>query len=151
MLDRIAFMTGRSLSYVGGAIGHNVGRGDIEDTAAMLLRLDDGTPVQLLAAWPVGTPSVDDELTFYGDKGTLRVKAWKGWQLDPIGGKGVFNEQYPPEQQSTAHVDSAFAAVFAEFADAIHTGRPASPSADDVLAAQTLIDTYYRDCRDRCR
>jgi len=148
MLDRIAFTTGQALTFISGVIGDNVGRGDVEDTAAMLLKLDDGTPVQFLAAWPAGPRLIDDELTFYGEGGTLRVWSWRGWQLDPIGAKGEFQPMFSPDNKHARHVESAFTAVFAEFADAIRTGRRASPDADDVLAAQRLVDTFYRSCRD---
>jgi predicted dehydrogenase len=148
MLDRIAFMTGQSLAFVSGVMGHNAGRGDVEDTAAMLLKLDDGTPVQFLAAWPVGPPPYDDELTFYGERGTLRVWSWSGWRFDPMGATGEFHPIFSPDNAKDKHVKSAFDAVFVEFADALRTGRRASPDVDDVLAAQRLVDTLYRCCRD---
>jgi predicted dehydrogenase len=144
MLDRIAFVCGQPLRFLDGTAGWTQRLGDIEDTASMQLELADGAPVHLLAAWPVGDKALDDELTVYGARGTVRVWAWRGWRFESI--KGVTREV-------SCHAGAAdpgtrsrlgMGAALREFASAILERREPNPTAREVLAAQEIIEQFYR-------
>lgn len=171
MLDRIAWLCGQPLTLVSGRAGWSHGLGDIEDTAAMLLCLADGTPAHLLASWAVvpqpgadrgdaaaravpGQTSLgdaralrgdmDDELTLYGTGGTLRVWSWDGWAFEPSDGPPEEHVGFPAEMERSARVRLAMTAALEEFSTAIHCGRPASPGADEILQVHRLLDQFYR-------
>jgi len=168
MLDRMAWLCGQPLTFVAGRAGWSHGLGDIEDTAAMLLTLADGTPASLLASWalvpdgergrpqapaaapggkgaPVLRGAMDDELTLYGAGGTLRVWSWRGWAFEPADGPRQEHAGYPAGMERAARVRLAMAAALGEFAAAVHEGRAASPDAGDILEVQRLLDQFYRD------
>lgn len=144
MVDRVAWVCGQPLRFHDGVAGWSQQIGDIEDTAAMQLSLADGTPVHFLASWPRRDGGVDDELTVYGTKGTLRIWAWRGWRFEPSDG--------PAEEHKTCaagekkgHVGMSGALM--EFAAAILEGREPSPSAEEILAAHEIIDQFYKRSR----
>lgn len=145
MLDRIAFVTGHSLRLLDGSAGYSAALGDIEDAAAMLLSLDHGAPVQLLAAWPRGSGPGDDELTIYGTRGTLRVWAWRGWRFESSDG-GALEQQdcYSADDDAAARVRVGVKAAMEEFASAILQQRAPDPSAEAALAAQELVEDFYQ-------
>jgi predicted dehydrogenase len=146
MLDRVAAITGESLQFQSGAAGYAAGLGDVEDTAAMFLTLSSGSPVQFLAAWPRGDGKSDDELTVYGSKGTLRLWAWRGWRFEPIG-RGETAEQhasYPPDADGDAIVRLGVGGALREFAAAIAEQREPDPGAGAAVAAQELVESFYR-------
>ncbi|MCC6422641.1 MAG: Gfo/Idh/MocA family oxidoreductase [Phycisphaerales bacterium] len=150
MVDRVAAVTGRKLGFISGVAGYAGGLGDVEETAAMLLTAGDGIPVQLLAAWPRGVGGCDDELTIYGSKGTLRVWAWRGWRFEPLAA-GELAEQHdsyaPADDSIEARVRVGVSGALREFVGAIEGHREPVPSAADVLAAQELIEQFYRHVR----
>jgi predicted dehydrogenase len=117
MLDRIAALTGQSITFEYGRAGFKAKLGDVEDTATLSLSLSDGTPVQVLAAWPRGGSACDDELTLYGTGGTLRVWAWRGWRFEPLAGTEAPSEtaSYSPEADSTAAAALAAQELIEEF------------------------------------
>ena len=144
MLDRIAWISGQPLRFLSGQAGWTHELGDVEDTAAMLLALDDGTPAALLATWYRGAGDVlDDELTVYGAAGTLRVWSWRGWAFEPVDGEREEHEGYPVDMDRLGRVRVGMTAALAEFAAAIREDRPASPGADDILAIQRLLHEFY--------
>lgn len=145
MLDRIAFVTGQRPAFTGGHAGYTQGLGDIEDTAAMLLRLDDGTPAQLLASWRRGAATrMDDELTIYGTRGTIRVYAWRGWKFEPVEGVTEEHVCYPEEWSTAGAALSAMTAAMREFTAAVNGRAGVHPLAEAALASQALIHTFYR-------
>lgn len=145
MLDRIAAVTGQTLKFVSGQAGFSAGLGDIEDTAAMLLSLENGAPVQVLAVWPKGNAGCDDELTIYGTRGTLRVWAWRGWRFEPLD-----VDETPIEKKCSAsdadmpsRIQTGVSSALQEFASAIHEHREPVPSAHAALISQKLIEQFY--------
>jgi len=145
MLDRISWICGQPLRFLSGQAGWTQNLGDVEDTAAMLLTLADGTPAAFLAAWSRGAvDAVDDELTVYGTAGTLRVWSWRGWAFEPLDGESPEHGEYPADMDRYARVRLGMAAALTEFSEAIRDGRPASPGADEILEIQRLLDQFYR-------
>ncbi|MDP6776630.1 MAG: Gfo/Idh/MocA family oxidoreductase, partial [Candidatus Latescibacteria bacterium] len=145
MLDRIAWVCGQELTYRNGVASWAEGQGDAEDTAAMVLSLEDGTPVSLLASWPQARGTVDHELTIYGTTGTLRVWAWQGWRFEPGEGDAENHVCYPEEADHYAKVRIGMVGVLREFSAAIREGRTASPSPAEVLKAQAIVEAFYED------
>lgn len=144
MLDRIAYVTGQSLRLLHGVAGRSAALGDIEDTASMLLALEDGTPVQLLAAWPRGNGPGDDELTIYGSRGTLRIWAWRGWRFEPSDASAPEQQEcYAATDDPAARVRVGVKAAMEEFASAIVQQRAPDPPADAALKAQRLVEDFY--------
>jgi predicted dehydrogenase len=145
MLDRIAAITGQALQFTSGLAGYSAKLGDVEDTASMMLSLENGAPVQLLAAWPRGSGNCDDELTIYGTKGTLRLWAWRGWQLEPLNSNEAPQEKmyYLPYDDAAAHVRAGLTGALEEFAAAITESREPVPPASAALVAQELIEQFY--------
>lgn len=145
MLDRIAAVTGQALSFQSGRVGYNAGLGDIEDTAAMLLSLENGAPVQLLSAWPRGAGVLDDELTIYGTQGTLRVWAWHGWKFEPSQSSKPVQGRlcYTPDEPMPSRVQRGVRAALQEFGESIRAGRAPYPPAQAALEAQKLVEALY--------
>jgi predicted dehydrogenase len=144
MVDRIAAITGQQLKFVSGHAGYSAQMGDVEDTAAMLFTLENGAPVQVFAAWPVGNRASDDELTVYGTKGTLRVWAWRGWRFEPTNGEAPQEHfVYSEEDDLDARVLSGVTAALQEFAFAMTENREPNPPATAALKAQMLIEEFY--------
>lgn len=148
LLDRIGWVCGQALCLHRGIARQTQGLGDVEDTVAMLLSLADGTPVNLLAAWPRTPGQTDDELTLYGTGGTLRVWAWRGWAFEPAKGRREEHSCYPATADHFARVRVGMAGALAEFAAAIAEGRPASPGFREILEVQRLIHQFYRQTRE---
>ena len=144
MLDRIGWVCGQDLTYHHGAAGWTQQQGDVEDTAMMQLSLADGTPVSLLAAWPRTDGPVDDELTVYGTEGTLRIWAWRGWRFEPMLGAPEEESSYPSDADPPARVRVGMTGALREFASAVVEGRPARPSAGEILEIQAIVDRFYR-------
>lgn len=146
MVDRIAAITGQQLKFVSGRAGYSARMGDVEDTAAMIFTLENGAPVQVLAAWPVGHRPSDDELTVYGINGTLRVWAWCGWRFEPINGESPQEHfVYSAEDDLDARILSGVANALQEFALAMTENREPNSPARAALKAQMLIEEFY-DC-----
>jgi len=146
MLDRLAAVLGRPLRLIAGQAQISGELGDIEDAAAMLLTTPDRIPIQLLAAWPRGGGRCDDELTIYGEKGTLRAWAWRGWAFEPSNAADrPHNQQcYPTADDVEARVRVGITGALREFMAAIVEHRPPNPSAADALAAQQLVEQFYQ-------
>ncbi len=140
MLDRVAWVTGQPLRFHAGVAGWTQQWGDIEDTAAMQLSLADSTPVHLLAAWPASTAKPDNELTVYGTGGTLRIWAWRGWRFEPATGTPEEHESYAPTDDPVARARVGMAGALREFATAVTESRAPNPAAEEVLAAQEVIE-----------
>ncbi len=149
MLDRIAAITAQSLRFHAGAAGQDAHLGDVEDTAAMFLTLDNGAPVQFLAAWPRGQGRTDDELTLYGARGTLRLWAWHGWRFEPMGRDEAPEEcrSYPADADAEMIVRGGVSGALREFVAAITESRQPDPPADAAVAAQALVEQFYRHVR----
>lgn len=144
MLDRIAFVCGQAVHFRSGTAGSTAGLGDIEDTCAMMLTLNDNTPVQLLAAWTRGGGAVDDELTLYGSGGTLRIRSWQGWRFDSHDSPGTWHQPYPADSNFQDRVRIAMSLAIEEFAAAVAEQRVPQPDPEDVLLAQELVEEFYR-------
>ncbi|MEW6749373.1 MAG: Gfo/Idh/MocA family oxidoreductase [Candidatus Latescibacterota bacterium] len=150
MLDRMAWISGQPLRFLSGRAGWTHGLGDVEDTAAMLLELADGTPAAFLAAWPLVRRQTDpardtaDELTVYGTGGTLRIWSWRGWSFDAVDGQREEHDGYPEGTPRPERPRLGMAGALREFAAAIQQGRPAAPGADEILKVQRLLDQFYR-------
>ena len=144
MLDRIAYVCGQPLTLVGGSAGYTQQLGDVEDTAAMQLRLADGTPAHLLASWVRGGQGTDDELTIYGTGGTLRVWAWRGWRFEPIDGCAEERACYDPKDNTFVRGRIGMAGAIREFVSAVTDERDTDPLPEEALAAQAIIDEFYR-------
>jgi predicted dehydrogenase len=145
MVDRIAALTGQELTFVAGRAGYSAKLGDVEDTAAMLLSLQNGAPVQVLASWPLGKYRSDDELTVYGTRGTLRIWSWRGWRFEPADGSAMEEHHcYAAEDDLEARVQKGVAGAMQEFALAILEQREPNPPASAALKAQVLIEEFYQ-------
>ena len=144
MLDRISWICGQPLRFLSGQAGWTQKLGDVEDTAAMLLALADGTPAAFLATWSQGDgDALDDELTVYGAAGTLRVHSWRGWAFEPVDGEREEHAGYPADMDRLGRVRVGMTTALDEFATAISEGRPASPGADEILVIQRLLHEFY--------
>lgn len=148
MLDRISWVCGQSLRFLQGKAGYDQRLGDVEDTAVMLLSLSEGAPVSLLTSFQrQGAALLDDELTVYGTKGTLRIWAWRGWRFEPGEGAPEEHPSYPADTEFYVRVRTGMTGALAEFASAIAEGRAPSPSADELLPSQEVIDQFYRQTK----
>jgi predicted dehydrogenase len=143
MIDRVAWVCGQALRFHSGIAGWTHHLGDVEDSAAMQLSLVDGTPVAILTSFPRSIAPLDDELTIYGSRGTLRVWAWRGWRFEPAGGPAEERTSYPADADHFARVRVGMAGALAEFAAAISERRPPSPTPEDALAAQRILEAFY--------
>jgi predicted dehydrogenase len=144
MLDRIRWLCGQPLHLLSGSATARQGFGDIEDTAAMQLELADGTPVQLLAAWPRGNGAMDDELTVYGSKGTLRVWSWRGLRLEPFDEEPEQVDGYPEEMEPAARVREGMRGAMSQFADTVEGRQPPTAGVAELLDVHRLLDAFYR-------
>jgi len=144
MLDRIRWLCDQPLRLLDGSAAARHGLGDIEDVAAMQLELADGTPVQFLAAWPRGEGGMDDELTIYGAKGTLRVWSWRGLRLEPFGGEPEKVDGYPEGMEGPAKVREGMRGAMLRFADSVEGRRAPTAGVEELLDIHRLLDAFYR-------
>lgn len=145
MLDRVRFVCDQSLKFRTGHLGYTHTLGDVEDTASMLLTLENGAPVSLLCSFARGThPRIDDELTIYGTNGTLRVWAWRGWRWEPHAGEPEEEYSYPHKTDHYARVRVAMQGAMQEFAASIIQRRAPSVPVEQVLAAQEIVEELYQ-------
>jgi predicted dehydrogenase len=143
MLDRILWVCDQPLQFHGGVAGWTQSLGDVEDTAAMQLSLEDGTPVCFLASWPRRPGAPDDELTIYASKGTLRVWAWRGWRFEPHEASALEEECYPRDYPQIERAAVGIRAALAAFGDAIGSNASSPVPAAEVLRGQELIQQFY--------
>jgi predicted dehydrogenase len=144
MIDRTAWVCGQPLRFHDGVASWSQKIGDIEDTAAMQLSLANGTPVHFLASWPRRDGRIDDELTVYGTKGTLRIWAWRGWRFEPTKGEP---EEHRGYKKGIVPAMIGMGGALQEFAAAIDERRKPSPSPEEILTAHELIDQFYKRVR----
>lgn len=143
MLDRIQWICRQALRFHGGVAGWSQSLGDVEDTAAMQLSLEDSTPVCFLASWPRRRGPIDDELTIYGTKGTLRVWAWRGWRFEPHEEPAVQEQSYSHDLSQVERAAVGMRGALAAFGNAVLTNALSPVPACEVLRAQELIQEFY--------
>jgi len=144
LLDRVSWVTGQALRFRDGVAGYGQKLGDVEDTAAIFLSLSSGAPVSIFTSFQRrGGGYLDDELTIYGTEGTLRIWAWRGWRLETPDGKIEEHPGYPFGMELYGRVRLGMSGALAEFVAAIEEKRRPSPSPEEILPWQEVLDEYY--------
>jgi predicted dehydrogenase len=149
MLDRIQWVCGQGLRFHAGVAGASQSLGDVEDTSAMQLSLHDGTAVGFLACWQRRSGAIDDELTIYGSRATLRVWAWRGWRLEPHDAPVLEEQWYPDHYSQSERAAVGIRGALAAFGDAVLANAPSPVPACEVLRAHELVQEYYDFVRRR--
>jgi len=116
---------------------------DVEDTAQLICRLQDGIVGTIDLSWSVGVPS-KAYLEIYGDTGTAlldlegvsyKFKTWTDWQR-------IANQTPIPAE---------FARQIDHFVDAIGSGRPSVVANADGLNTQRILGAAYRSVDSRAK
>jgi predicted dehydrogenase len=143
LIDHLSWIMGKPLALNAACFGHSQGFGDVEDTAALFLTAKPAVPVEILLSWRREGKGLEAAICFYGSKGTLQVDCWRGWKLEngrECREKNHFVEETPIAGRSLIGMTSALA----EFAASIHQNRCPTPTADETLVSQRLIEQAYK-------
>lgn len=143
LLDHVSWLTGQRLSLESAFFGYSQGMGDVEDTAAFFLRLENGAPVHIALSWRPGGPGIEGELRIFGEKGTLVVQPWEGWRLrgtDEDQENVAFSSQSTIAERALVGMRGALS----EFVRAVQEGREPNPRPELALRSQRIIEQAYR-------
>jgi predicted dehydrogenase len=146
LLDHIAWICGKPLTLETACFGNTQRLGDIEDTAALFLRLPNKVPVHIVLCWRKRDTSLDSQLTIVGSRGTLRVSPWGKLNLatheDSII-RNYFHKDLSTQERALVGMKGAVG----EFIAAVKESRHPNPAPEDSLANQSLIEQAYHQWR----
>ncbi|MEX0643512.1 MAG: Gfo/Idh/MocA family oxidoreductase [Pirellulales bacterium] len=108
---------------------------DVEDSAAILMTLADGTPVTATLNW--NSKSWADEIHIIGTEGRLTIRPCDGDEFEITRGRESERRTIPPPA-------NFHGPLVDDFARAIVAGRPPRFGADDGLNANRLLDAIFR-------
>ena len=143
MVDHVSWLTGQKLTLDSACFGYSQGLGDVEDTAAFFLRLENGSPVQILLSWRSGGPGLEGEIQIIGEEGTLDINPWKGWKMR-LSGEEREDIYFEDQLKVTERVLVGMKGALSEFISAIQEGRQPDPTPQEVLQSQRIIEQAYR-------
>ena len=143
MVDHVSWLTGQKLTLDSACFGYSQGLGDVEDTAAFFLRLENESPVQILLSWRSGGPGLEGEIQIIGEEGTLGINPWKGWKMR-LSGEEREDIYFEDQLKVTERVLVGMKGALSEFISAIQEGRQPDPTPQEVLQSQRIIEQAYR-------
>ena len=153
-LDVLMWLLGRPKVESVNAVTHNAlgkrlagKRFDVEDMAALFIRLKGGAAAQFEAAWACNAMTHDRmEREIFGEKGGIVHFNYseEGYELHVFDGSGANVREVPPRIQR-APFDPTLSVR--AFADALLAGTPAPSSPADALAGIEIIEAAYKSAR----
>jgi len=75
------------------------------------------------------------------------IWAWRGWRFESCGGASDDHPGFPPSADAAERVHRGIGGAMKEFAAAINERRKPSPNAEEILAAQEVLDHFYKRVR----
>ena len=143
LLDRVAWLLGEPLRFVGGAGRRLEPESAVEDCAEILCTSRSGVPVTVGSFFCSGPKSWADGLTLFGTLGSLRVEAWSHLEWCRYGEPPRREEGYPADLPQRERPVLGHRAALAEFVAAVREGRAPEASGADVLNAQEMVEAFY--------
>ncbi|MDA2926130.1 Gfo/Idh/MocA family oxidoreductase [Acidobacteria bacterium AH-259-G07] len=143
LLDHVSWLTGQALVLDSARFGYSQRLGDVEDTAAFSLSLNNGAPVHILLCLRAEGSGLEGRLNIYGENGTLRVEPWHGWKLelsDASREKAHFEDHLSIAERALVGMQGAIA----EFIEAISKGRSPHPGPEETLVSQRIVEQAYQ-------
>ncbi len=145
LLDRVAWLLGEPLAFVGGSARRLIPESSVEDCAEILCASRSGVPVTVGSFFYTGPKSWADGLTLFGTQGVMRVHAWSHIEWETYGGPTQREEGYTVPQAERPAV--GLRAALEEFIAAIHEGRSPEAEGASVLNSQEMVEAFYQHTR----
>jgi predicted dehydrogenase len=143
LIDHVSWISQRGLTLQSATFASGEALGNIEDTAAFALRMENGAPVHVLLCWRKRGVGLDGHLTIVGTAGTLKVWPW-GWSRvqTEMGTeeKSFFAEESTIAERALVGMRGALQ----EFVDAIRQNRSPDPLPEESLISQAIIEEAYQ-------
>jgi phthalate 4,5-cis-dihydrodiol dehydrogenase len=143
LLDHISWISNQKLSLISSSFGYTQKLGNIDDTAAFSLKLENGAPVHVLLCWRKQAASLDGQLTVIGSRGGLRIWPWGAIRKEPetkVNENSFFNEGSTIAERARVGMKGALQ----EFVNAIRQNRLPEPGPEESLESQAIIEQAYR-------
>jgi predicted dehydrogenase len=143
LLDHISWISNQKLTLMTSTFGYTQKLGNIDDTAAFSLKLENGAPVHVLLCWRKQAASLDGQLTVIGSRGTLRIWPWGAIRKEPeakVNENSFFNEGSTIAERARVGMKGALQ----EFVNAIRQNRLPEPGPEESLKSQAIIEQAYR-------
>ena len=143
LLDHIAWICGQSLRLKAACFSDTQKLGNIEDTAAFFLELENRAPVHIVLCWRKGAGQLDCQLSIVGSKGTLKVSPWGKLNLE-VGEASRSKAFFPKDSSTSERALVGMKGAIIEFIRAVEEERHPDPAPEDSLTSQALIEHAYR-------
>jgi predicted dehydrogenase len=143
LLDHLSWLSNQSLTLMFASFGYTQKLGNIDDTAAFSLELENGAPVHVLLCWRRQAASLDGQLAFIGSRGSLRIWPWGGIRKEPgakVNESSFFDERSTIAERARVGMKGALQ----EFISAIRQNRLPEPGPEESLESQAIIEQAYR-------
>jgi phthalate 4,5-cis-dihydrodiol dehydrogenase len=143
LLDHISWICNLRLTLVSASFGYTQELGNIDDTAAFSLKLENGAPVHILLCWRKQAESLDGELAVIGSRGSLRIWPWEGIRMEPEA-KGNEDSFFDEGSTIAERARVGMKGALQEFVHAIRQNRLPEPGPEESLESQAIIEQAYR-------
>jgi len=144
LIDRVAWLLGESLRFIGGASRSMIPETSVEDCAEILCDTKAGVPVTIGSFFFNGPRAWDDGLTIFGTAGVMKVRAWSHVEWGPYGQPSQMEEGFTPDIPLIERGRVGHRAAISEFVDALRENRKPEADAKSVLNAQEIVEDFYR-------
>ncbi len=143
LIDRVEWLLGEPLDFVGGAARQLMPESSVEDCAEILCTSRSGVPVTIGSFFYSGPKMWEDGLTLFGTLGWMKIRAWSHveWQL--YGGEVQRWEGYAPESHAAFRSQIGHRAALLEFIEALREGRPPEGDGVSTLNPQKVVHDFY--------
>jgi len=143
LIDRVAWLLGESLRFIGGVSRSMIPETSVEDCAEILCDTKAGVPVTIGSFFFNGPRAWDDGLTLFGTEGVMKVGAWSHVEWGPYGQPSQQSVEFAPDMPPVERVRVGHRASISEFVDALRENRKPEADAKSVLNAQEIVERFY--------
>ncbi len=144
LIDRVAWLLGEPLHFVGGAGRRLEPETAVEDCGEILCGSASGIPVTIGSFFFSGPKSWEDGLTLFGTKGVMKVRAWSHVEWSAYGGAVQREDGYPASLPEGERPLVGHRAAIGEFVSALREGRTPQADGRTALNAQEIVGEFYR-------
>jgi len=143
LVDRVSWLLGEPLRFVGGTSRNLYPDSEVEDCAEILCNSRSGIPVTIGSFFFSGPKVWEDGLTIFGTKGVMTIQAWSHVEWRSYGGGTRREEGYGSLEMESRPLVGHRAAL-GDFVASIREGKSSGAEGASVLSAQEVIDSFYQ-------
>jgi predicted dehydrogenase len=143
LLDHLSWISQQELRLDSACFGHTQKLGNVDDTAAFALELENGAPVHILLCWRKQGASLDGQLIIVGSEGTLKVWPWGRIRFES--GENTTEKSFFREGSTIAErALIGMKGALQEFVDSIRQKRLPDPVPQESLKSQAIVEQAYQ-------